>query len=86
MPANQTVCMFAICECPVFVTHVGGQKQLQRGGGDVGEVLHKVPGGAEHAQHLLVGARDELEAAHRGQTLHVVAVDLGAADLMPGGL
>ena len=67
-------------------THAGGEQLLQRRPGDVGEVLHEVPGGAENPQHLLVGPGDELEAADRGQALHVVAVDLRARHLVPGRL
>ena len=66
-----------------FGTHTGGQQLFAWSPKDVGKVLHEITGGLEHPQHLLVGSRHELEPPHRRQALHVVAVDLRAADFVP---
>lgn len=66
-----------------FGAHTGGQQLFARRPEDAGKVLHEIPGGLEHPEHLLVGSRDELEPPDRRQALHVVAVDLRPGDLVP---
>lgn len=57
-------------------THTARQQLIPGRPGDARKVLHKVTRGLKHSQDLLVGSGHKLEPPDRGETLHVVAVDL----------